>query len=254
MKKLWNILLVFALFVLLPLPINAVVTTVNADTYVDSSSPDSNFGGALELKVSSTATAYFRFSLSALPTGITSGQVVKATLQLWEIPTSINPSGSISIRQLTSAFIAGSVTYNTRPSMASTTAVTVVASATSRYQEVDLTSLVKQWIDDPASNYGLAVLPASGSSTLNILYGSKWNTSGSQPALLDITLTSGRTFAVCVSPLKSDSGSCSCAVKTISKVSVLGSCTATSDTGECSASGFVGNPSDVYGSCCVCSF
>src|SRR4051812_26139252 len=170
--KSWNSFLYVALFVLLTMPANAVVTTVNADAYVDSASPNSNFSGALELNVSSTATAYFRFSLSALPAGITRGQIVKATLQLWEIPTSISPSGSLNIRQVTSAWTAASVTFNTRPSMASTATATVVTAATSRYQEVDVTSLVQQWIDVPASNYGLAVLPASG-STLNILYGSK---------------------------------------------------------------------------------
>lgn len=169
-------------------PAGAVVITGSADSYVDSMNPTVMYGGSLTMNITSHSYGLLRFVLSSVPAGTTSSQIAKATLQLWEIPDSPNNSGSISIYELTSDFVASTVTYNTRPSMASLPIATVSALANSRYIEIDITSLVQKWIATPSTNHGIAILPASSSMSLDLLLGTKWNTAESQPPILDITV------------------------------------------------------------------
>ena len=50
-------------------------------------------------------------------------------------------------------------------------------------------------------------------------------------------------------------GNCGCSNKSVSIVTTYGTCTATSDTGNCSAVGYniVGHPNAAWGACCVCA-
>ena len=236
-------------------PAGAVVITESADTYVDSASPNTAFVESPSINVSQHAFGLIRFGLTALPTGTTTSQITKATLQLWQMPDSPNVAGSISVYEVTSDFAMRTVTYNTRPSLAAAPVATVVLPGNSRYVEVDITPLVKKWMTAPTGNYGIAVLPASFPTSLDVHLGTKWNLAASQPPILDISLTGARTVAVCV-----DGAECSCAGTLVSKVSTgfgdsshYGSCTVTSDTGSCYAQSRDGYYGINEGSCCVCA-
>lgn len=171
-------------------PAGAVVVTGSADTYIDSQNPTTAYGGSLAMNISQHSSGLVRFvsATTALPAGTTSSQIAKATLQLWVLPDSVNNAGSVSIYEVTSTFSATTVTYNTRPSTASSPFATASASALSRYIEIDITPLVKQWVTTPSTNYGVEIRPSSSSPSLDLLIGTKWNTAGSQPPILDITL------------------------------------------------------------------
>jgi hypothetical protein len=58
-----------------------------------------------------------------------------------------------------------------------------------------------------------------------------------------------KTIAICNSATSTFSGTCSCAVRTISNVTTFSTCDATSDTGSCRAGGL----GSFFGSCCVCA-
>src|SRR3954467_6720895 len=74
-------------------PAGAVVITESADTYVDSTSPDTNFVESPAIKVNQSAFGLIRFGLTALPSGTTTSQIAKATLQLWQMADSPNLVG-----------------------------------------------------------------------------------------------------------------------------------------------------------------
>jgi hypothetical protein len=166
------------------------VITESADTYVDAASPAAAFVESPAMKVNATAFGLIRFALTALPAGTTTQQIAKATMQLWLMPDSLSMTGSISVYEVTSDFAMRTVTYNTRPSLASVPVTTVALPGNSRYVEVDITPLVKKWLTAPAGNYGVAVLPASFSTAPDVNLGTKWNLAASQPPILDITVTS----------------------------------------------------------------
>jgi len=60
------------------------------------------------------------------------------------------------------------------------------------------------------------------------------------------------TTATCSSAVYPHNGDCSCSRTTISKVTSYSSCTATSDSGSCNATG--NQTYSISGSCCVCAY
>src|SRR5438552_3525841 len=75
----------------------ATLAPPNADTYVVSGGTNAtkNFGTATTLAVNSTSSTLVKFDLSTLPSGITSGDVEKATLMLWV--NKVATAGSIGV-------------------------------------------------------------------------------------------------------------------------------------------------------------
>ena len=172
-------------------PAGAVLVMGSADTYVDSLTPDTAYGAVQTMHITPHSSGLLRFvsATTALPPGTTSSQIAKANLMIWVTAETLNNSGSLEVYELTSPFTASSVTYNTRPSTASSPTKVVSAAALSRYLEIDITPLVQKWVANSGSNHGIEIRPSSSSTATDLLIGTKWNTSGSQPPLLDITLT-----------------------------------------------------------------
>jgi hypothetical protein len=229
----------------------AITLYAQRDTYVSSAVPNimSNYSGFETLNVSAQSTAFVGFDLSGLPLGIKSSQIATAKLFLWVDKASPAPSGSFRVVPVTSPWDGPAMTYVNRPTYPLTSpTTTTISGGRNFYLEVDATDIVKEWVDKPASNNGLALFAAS--SAIDVMFDSKENTSTSHPALLDITITSGKTVAIC---LNADNHRlCSCTGKTLSVV-YGGSCAATSDSGPCSAvqAGMASN--NPIASCCVCA-
>lgn len=272
----------------------AVLVMGSADTYIDSLTPNTAYSAVQTMHITSHSSGLLRFvsATSALPPGTTSTQIAKANLMVWVTAETLNNTGSLEVYELTSPFTASSVTYNTRPTTASSPTDTKSAAALSRYLEFDITSLVQKWVANSGTNNGIEIRPTASSTATDMLIGTKWNTSGSQPPILDITLTgpvgatgpqgpagptgatgpqgppgssgsSGLPYGTCVGGSRNPL-SCSCAhllseVKVRGNVNVFGtvsnqSCVASSPT-PCSTDAVGGNdvPSDYYGVCCVCN-
>jgi len=229
--------------------VRAVVTTAVTDTYVSSASPAQSFGSASTLNVNSQSIALVKFDLGSLPDGLIANQIVKATVQLW-VETTPAASGSINIFQISKAWDGASVTYGNKPPYLGTPKTTraLITGGSNYSLEADVTEQVKAWVTTPASNYGLALVAATAAT--NVSFDSKENTVTGHPPILDITLTSGKSVAVCLNA--TNSRLCTCTGKLISRVSG-GSCAASSDSGPCNAMAAGMAADHPLASCCVCA-
>jgi hypothetical protein len=128
-----------------------------ADTYVSSFAPITNFGTSMTAFTQGTPSglALFQFSLSGIPTDAT---ITSAVVSLKE--SSYGGADTVSIRKITSSWNEGTVTWNTRPSVASTTAGSFTTSS-SLASSFNVTSLAQQWVTTPSTNFGLQLEQAS---------------------------------------------------------------------------------------------
>lgn len=226
----------------------ALFVPPSMDTFIDSTKPTINSGASPTLSVSKTSTTLLQFDLASLPPATISSNISKATLWLWGGSQNA-AGGSISLYAINNAWAGSSVTYNTRPtfgSILSTNALT----GSSNYTSIDITNQVKSWLANPSTNFGIAITPASNSLSFSYLFDAKENIDTAHMPMLDITLFSGKTTAVC---LNANFGKiCSCTGKIVSQISG-NSCSATSDTGACNiiAAGMSAN--NPIASCCVCA-
>ena len=160
------------------------------DSFVTSSSPKSNYGTLPNLVVIGPGVnSYIRFDLTTLPEGLTSYNISKATVRLYIDGVTI--SGTFDVYLVTSPWSEGSLTYNTAPSLSGTklniSPISVPASKRS-FIDVDVTVAVQAW-QGQSPNYGIALVPSSGSS-ISVSFDSKENTSTSHDPELSVTLVS----------------------------------------------------------------
>lgn len=226
----------------------AAVAVALRDTHIDSSAPAANFAGAATLSVSSKSTALIGFDFSILPAEVTSSQVLKATLHLWVNKASTNPAGSIRVVPLAKAWQGPAVTFARYPGhLKAPESIQALNGGANHYLQVDVTAHVREFVTKPANNHGFAVM--AHTPAVNVQFDSKENDATSHAAMLDITLSTGKSVAVCLnasSPLV-----CTCTGKLVSRV-VGGSCSATSDTGPCNATALGMAKNNPRASCCVC--
>jgi hypothetical protein len=215
---------------------------------VTAADPSANFHLSPTLQISSQSTALIWIDIaSVLPAGTVASQVVIANLQLWTNKSSTNPAGQLTVIPAAKAFT-GAVTYNTRPPYLQSPKTTVTLSGgVNQYVIFDVTEFVRLWLTSPATNNGFAVGAPQNTAT-NVLVDSRENTETGHPPMLDITLGSGKSFAVC---LNADNRVCTCSGKLMNRVQG-GSCSATSETGPCSAVAAGMTNNNPIASCCVC--
>jgi hypothetical protein len=157
-----------------------------ADATINAASPTSNFGATTALNSASGQSALVEFALSVLPTNSVSSDVNQATLIFW--PNHVGPSGNIDVTQITSQWSESTVTYNTAPSVGAIQG-TLSVTAASQWVTLDVTGLVKAWIADPSTNYGLQLSPSAGSAA-SVSFDSKESTNTKHPGQISIVLTS----------------------------------------------------------------
>lgn len=176
-----SFLLLFSLLVS-PLAAWATDTPTIADTYISSANPSLNFGNLPSLTVGSGSTALVQFDLSSLPQGVTSANILKATLTVFV--DRVGTSGTMEISPVESPWTESAVTYSTAPAIGVPIGNGVAVSGASAYVTYDITAQVQAWVANPNTNFGLA-LSSSGSFYLD----SKEATTTSHPASLDISLS-----------------------------------------------------------------
>ncbi len=155
------------------------------DTQIDSAAGTTNYGQSTTLNVNSSTQTLLQFDIaSVLPNGTTAAQVLRARLVVF--PNTLTTSGTTNVYQVTSSWKEGSVTYATRPSLASAAATSTGTSAAHNYIDFDVTKVVQSWITTPADNYGVELRSAG---SVNITLDSKENTNTSHPAVLEIALS-----------------------------------------------------------------
>ena len=156
------------------------------DTYTQTGTPNQNFGTNANLRVASGVNSYLRFDLSNLPPGTSANDVAKVTLRLWV--NTVTTPGSFDIRRITGVWNESTLTSNTAPSLGSLeiSAVTITAQDVDSFVTVDLTPLVKDWINGIVPNNGLAIV--ANAVNTNIRFDSKENGQTSHESRLEIRL------------------------------------------------------------------
>jgi len=161
------------------------------DSYTASSSASSNFGTQSTLNVIGPGVnSYIRFDLAALPSGLTSSNVSKATLRL--NINGVSTSGTFDVYLVTSSWTEGAITFSRAPTLgAKVTSTVMIPTSKRNFIDVDVTPAVQAWLGSPtpAPNYGIALVPSSGSS-ISVSFDSKENTSTSHDPELSVALIS----------------------------------------------------------------
>jgi len=168
-------------------PALALDAPLAADSHVNSLLPGNNFGSLPTLNVGGGASALLRFDLATLPAGTTAARLVKANLILYV--NRVGAPGAIEVLGLNGAWAEGSVTAaNQPPNAGAGSGISVPVGAANQFLSVDLTSLVKQWISNPGSNFGVALQAALSAPATVAFFDSKENTASAHVARLDLTL------------------------------------------------------------------
>ncbi len=161
--------------------LSAAELTLVADSHVNSAAPAVNSGAISNLDVGAGYTTFLQFSLSAVPSGVTSGQIRSAVLRLYA--NRVDTSGVITVSPLTTGWGEYSVTYAAQPT-AGAAAATFSVSQGDAYVTVDVTTVVQGWVANPATNFGVSLSSASAAAQFD----SKENDVTSHPAMLQVTL------------------------------------------------------------------
>jgi hypothetical protein len=140
----------------------------SADTFVSSSTPKLNYGPSISLLVGPGTTSYVQFNLSGIPAGET---VSKATLRLYV--DAVSGSATLDVFQVTSSWSENKVTYSTRPTQQSASAIVgssipITSASCNQFLLIDITPLAQGWLQGTIPNDGVALALTSGSGTFSI--------------------------------------------------------------------------------------
>src|SRR6202034_1367891 len=152
---------------LLSLPLLAQAPP-SADTFVSNSTPKLNYGPSIILAVGPGTSSYVQFNLSGIPAGAT---ISKATLRLYV--DAVSGSGTLDVFQVTSSWTENKVTYNTRPTQQSVSAIVgssipITSASYNQFLLIDITPLAQGWLNGTIPNNGVALALTSGSGTFSI--------------------------------------------------------------------------------------
>jgi hypothetical protein len=181
-----------AMLTLLPSLSFGLQAILTEDAYTSSTSGTNSFGKQINLLVQgspdshSGKRSFLKFDLSVLPAGTTGSNVGKATLRLFV--NKVTKAGSFDVVRVTGDWDEELITDNTVPVLGSVEAdgVSVEAVDVQSYLRVDLTNLVKGWVDGVVANHGIAIVP--NTEGINVSFDSKENKTTSHETSLSIAL------------------------------------------------------------------
>src|SRR5262245_24887765 len=155
------------------------------DAYTSSNSGNMNNGAKSALNVAGGVNSYVKFSLSNLPPGTTGALIAKANLRLWV--DTVSSAGAFNVYRVTSPWSEKGITYNTAPTLGSAEATSILSPAANSFVIVEVTTVVKDWLDSKLANNGLSLTAAQGSA-INVAFDSKENGATSHEPTLEIIL------------------------------------------------------------------
>jgi hypothetical protein len=184
LRRIKSLALVLSLLAVAPFLIAQSAPPVG-DTYVANSSRNNNYGTRPSLIVQSGTTTFIQFDLSALPQNV---PVAKATLRLFV--NSVSQSGNFDVYQVNNSWTEGGMNYNNAPglggSATGTHPVSLTSSNENDFVNIDITSLVQDWVSGITPNYGIALQAQSNNGTF--YFDSKESSTTSHEPELEIVL------------------------------------------------------------------
>src|SRR5882724_1095425 len=117
----------------------------------------------LDVSLSPLQTAFLQFDMSTLPGGISSADIGLARVRLYV--RSVAAAGALEVRPVTDSWTESGITFENAPTLGpASSTFTVSPGARGTFVDVDVTSLVKSWIDGLAPNHGIAIVSSLGAS------------------------------------------------------------------------------------------
>jgi hypothetical protein len=256
----------------------ANTSPVAADTFLQSNVTTNNNGKVTLVYADFYATPLLKFSLTGLPQNLIADDIAKATLFIYIVSVPTAGRFQLSQVAGTWNEYAVTYSSRPLFQLPSLTTNAISSTNIGNYFAIDITEMVKSWVTDPANNFGLTMKPDPATPTAAITFDSKEQTTTSHPAFIDVVLSgqpnigikgdkgdigltglTGATgpigptgpagpvvhsSAVCVNGSINSAGGminavCTCSNITITRVTGSSGCSATSDTGQCSATGHV---------------
>lgn len=142
-------------------------------------------GRAATLAVSPKNKAFLYFDLDGLPTTATTANVISARLRIYI--GSVKKSGSIELREATADWTEDQIKSVAEPGVvvAGQSIAQIQNMIRKRFVIVDVTATVKNWLTNPTSNHGFAIVAPAGQTT-SVLLGAKEGSGSGYPAELEI--------------------------------------------------------------------
>ena len=156
------------------------------DSYVNTSTPTTNYGAAALLDVNGAKqTTYIQFNLASIPA---TASVSQATLKLYV--NAVTTAGSFNVDYVNGAWSEGTIDSSNAPALGAAIAsnVSVTTADKNQYILVNVTSAVQAWLSGSETNNGLALV---ANSTFDATFDSKESTTTSHPPELDIAFAGG---------------------------------------------------------------
>ena len=129
-----------------PIVDDATITILN---------PDTNFGSEEKLSIADGTSALLKFHLdpaSTLPENTRGSDVDKASLWIW-VDSTTTPGTTIDVVPVLSSWDELTVTANAAPTLGAVTA-TIPIEKGKQFVLIDVTELVRYWINNPSGFYG----------------------------------------------------------------------------------------------------
>lgn len=145
------------------------------DSYISPTSLTKNNGAAATLKLRGDGSlVLLKFDLVGVPLGTTGAQIESARIGIFI--NKVSASGAFDVRRVTSGWNELTVTGLTAPTLGATDAAAVQVGASDKLEfiTIDVTQLVRDWVDGVQQNHGVALATVAG-SPINIEIDSKEN-------------------------------------------------------------------------------
>src|SRR2546425_360665 len=165
--------------------------TLTDDTHTNSNKPNKNFGAAVSVVVREPdERGLLKFKLTPnLPPGTIGSHIGKATLKLFV--STVGAPGQIQVHRVTGAWAEQSVTDATFPTLGALEGVIAInAGSDSKWVTLDVTQLVKDWLDGVLPNNGVSLVASGGADAT---FDSKENRNTSHEPRLEIVLNHAAT-------------------------------------------------------------
>lgn len=166
--------------------------TLTDDAQISTVASNQNFGANASVRVSGTnIRGFFKFKLTPnLPPGTTGSRVGKATVRFFV--GTVNTPGTIDVFRVNGNWDEATITGGTAPSLGTLeSSISVDVLQTNKWLTLDVTQLVKDWLDGVLPNEGIALVANGGVG--NVLLNSKENQTTSHETQLDIVLNHAAT-------------------------------------------------------------
>lgn len=160
---------------------NADTLHAQDDTHIDLVKNDANFGNKQDLilkyindgsKKSGATQVYVRFSLNSLPNFIDATNIEKAVLRIWV--SEVRSSGEAELHLINAGWDEYLLTALNAPPTSFLGTLDFTDDDNGQYVTLDVTGVVRDWVNLPSTNFGLAMIPST-SGPLFIRMDSKEN-------------------------------------------------------------------------------